>query len=593
MADSVVTDSTLITYTVLVEGKEVPGHFPCMAVSVSRSINKIAHARLEYFDGGSTESTDFSLSNEGLLDPGKKIEIKAGYDSKEEVIFKGIIIKHSLKINHNSPLIVIDCKDEAIKLTAGRKNAVFQDAKDSDIISEVVKGGGLSVDVDSTSTTHSQIIQHHATNWDFILMRAEMNGLFVNTNDGKLEVKKPAPKKVLSVGYGSGFIGFNGEIDSRNQYKSVAGASWDLSEQKLVDAKGSATTEMKLGDLTPDKLAEVLGLDEYLLQSPSTMSEAVLKEWASSRLTRSRLAKVNGTLKIQGNAKVMPGTSIEIEGLSNHFNGEAFVGAVEHVLEDGDWITEVSLGLNNETYAEETPYIESPAAGGTLPSVNGLQIGIVQKIDEDPEGNYRVQVKIPTLQQDNKHIWARLSHLYATNAAGFFFFPEINDEVLVGFLNDDPLSPVIIGSLYSKKLKPKFTPDEKNTIKSITTKGELEINFEDEKKILTISTPGGSKIIMDDDEKNIIIQDDANKNKITMSSDGIALEAQKDIVLKADGDVSIESNGKTNIKATQDVAAEGMNVSLKGNTKFSAEGAQAEVKGSGMTTIKGGMVQIN
>ncbi|MTI22457.1 type VI secretion system tip protein VgrG [Fulvivirga sp. RKSG066] len=594
MADNALTDSTLVTYSVLVDGQEIPGHYLCISLSVSRSINKIASARLEYMDGGSSESDDFSLSNKGLLDPGKEITIKAGYESQEDVIFEGIIIKHSLNIDRSgNPYVMVDCKDKAVKLTVGRKNTVFKDVKDSDVISELAKNSSLKAKVSATSTEHPELVQHHASDWDFILMRAEVNGLLVRTVNGELIAEAPGNKKVLKVGYGTGFVSFNGEIDSRSQYKSVVSKAWDFSTQSVLEGTGSASAESSQGDLKSDKLAEVLGLDEFRLQTPSTTNEAILKNWASSRLTRSRLSKVTGSLKIRGNAKAEPGTLISIDGLSDHFNGDAFIGSINHILEDGNWVTEIGLGLSNETYAEEVPLIESPAAGGTIPPINGLQIGVVKQIHEDPDGNHRVQVTLPTLEQDNMPIWARLSSFYASNGSGMFFYPEIGDEVVLGFLNDDPLSPVILGAMYSKKLVPKYTPEEENGTKSIFTKGELEIQFNDKDKILTIHTPEGNKLVLDDKNKNVTIEDTANKNKLVMSDAGISLEADKDIKISAKGNITLESTGQTDIKATKDLNAEGMNVSLKGTTKFAAEGTQAELKGSATTTIKGAMVQIN
>jgi len=46
-------------------------------------------------------------------------------------------------------------------------------------------------------------------------------------------------------------------------------------------------------------------------------------------------------------------------------------------------------------------------------------------------------------------IWARISTLDAGKQRGTFFRPEIGDEVIVGFLNDDPRYPVVLGMVNS------------------------------------------------------------------------------------------------------------------------------------------------
>ena len=45
----------------------------------------------------------------------------------------------------------------------------------------------------------------------------------------------------------------------------------------------------------------------------------------------------------------------------------------------------------------------------------------------------------------------------------------------MSFLNNDPRFAVIIGSLYSKKNKPPFTPENKNKDKAIITKNKLKL----------------------------------------------------------------------------------------------------------------------
>ena len=590
------TQSTLITFTVMSNGSEIPGQYHCVAMRISSTTNKIAYARLEYLDGGESEENEFSLSNEGLFDPGKEITIKVGYENEEKIIFKGIVIKQNLTVDAaGESYIVVECRDIAVKMTVGRKNSVFYEKADSDIIKEVAQKAGLKVNIEDTGTVHKELIQHSATDWDFMLLRAEINGMFVNTVDGEINIGKPSlsDSPALTVDYGTGFISFNGEMDVRSQYKSVVYQSWDMATQKLIDVKGEAVGEVEQGELSSDKLADVLGLDEYVVHSPTNMSEAVLKKWADARASRSRLSKIKGTMTIRGNANVLAGSVIEIEGLSNHFNGKAFVSGVTHVVEEGNWVTEVQMGVSNESYAEEVSQIEPPAAAGGIPAIAGLHIGIVKKIHEDPEGNYRVQVAIPTLKKDNMPVWARLTNFYSSNEAGVFFYPEINDEVIVGFLNDDPQSPIVLGSVYSKALKPKYMPEEPNGIKSIFTKGELEIQFNDTDKILTIHTPEKNTVILDDKNKTITIEDTPNKNKMVMSSEGISLESEKDIKLTAKGKIILQSTSNTEITATGDLLGEGMNVTMKGKTKFAAEGTQAELKGSATTTVKGAIVQIN
>ena len=163
---------------------------------------------------------------------------------------------------------------------------------------------------------------------------------------------------------------------------------------------------------------------------------------------------------------------------------------------------------------------------------------------------------------------------------GSFFYPEIGDEVILGFMNDDPREPVILGMLYSKNAdgKPPIEPTEDNFIKGIYTKEKLKLVFDDEKKTVTIETPGGNKIFIADDDDSVITLTDSNNNKIEMTKDGIDITSGKDIKMKATGDITIE----------------GVNITISADAQFKAEGsAGVEMSSSATAVLKGSIVQIN
>ena len=586
--------SGLVTYTVLIDGKEIKASYAVLSVHVFKGVNRISVAKLEILDGGTTSEDDFSVSNSKSFNPGKEIEIKAGYDSKEDTIFKGVIIKHSLRVSRGSSSLQIECRDIAVSMTIGRKNAVFLDKKDSDIISEIVGNYKVQKKIAATKFQHVEVVQHYVTDWDFVLMRADINGLIVITDDGTLNIQEPdlGGTPVAEVKYGSDMISFSGDIDARSQVSSINGVSWDMANQKIATSSSNSAKDVPQSTLKSSELAKVIGLDKYTLQTAANVPLGVLDSWTAAKHLKSNLSKIKATMKFRGVATVKPGCLLEVTGLSEQFNGKAFVGAVEHRIEDSEWVTEVQLGVSSEWYAEETPNIEAPSASGLFPPVKGLQTAIVKQIHEDKDGQYRVKVALPTLEKDNLTIWARLTNFYSTKDAGLFFYPEIEDEVIVGFLNEDPQSAIILGSVYSSKNKPVYTPEQNNYIKGLVTKGQLKIEFDDENKIMTIITPAENKIVLDDKEGMITVMD-KNSNKVEMSKDGILMDSPKDITVKAGGNIMMEAKSNIEMKATGDVKTEGMNVTSKGKTKFAAEGAMTEVKGSGQTVIKGGVVMIN
>lgn len=70
----------------------------------------------------------------------------------------------------------------------------------------------------------------------------------------------------------------------------------------------------------------------------------------------------------------------------------------------------------------------------------------------DPEGLSRVQVRLISFDgpdAQNAPLWARLAVPFAGNNRGAFFVPDVDDEVLVSFVNGDPRQPIVIGGLWN------------------------------------------------------------------------------------------------------------------------------------------------
>lgn len=595
MSNTLVSSSTnLVTYTIEIDGSKIPEQFQALSIHVRKEINKIGTARVKLFDGGYRGlSEDFPAADSGKFDPGKTIKIKVGYESKEQVVFEGIIVKQGIKLSEHNCALIVECKEDAIKMTATRNNEVFLDKKDSDIIKTLIGKAGLQSTVEATDVQHKEVVQYYCSDWDFIMTRADLNGMVVITDGKKVRVAKPkiSESSVLVVENGTSLFSIDAEVDARFQYSKVSSTGWDITNQKVVKSNSKSVDDVKIG-ITSSKLSTVLGASEYHLQSPANLQANMLEAWATGKLTRSHLSKLQGTVTFIGSEKVKPGVTITLKGLSNTFNGDVYVSSVEHIVEEGEWKTEAGLGIPFKSYSEEMPDIEAPAASGMLPGIKGLQTAIVKKIDSDPDGQHRVQISYPVIEKDNMGVWARLATFYATKESGAFFIPEVNDEVVVGFINDDPQQPIIIGSVYSSKNTPPLTADEKNKVKSLVTKSKMMISFDEEKKIITIETPAKNSVVLDDDQGAIVLTD-KNNNKVELTKDGMTFTCAKDFTIKAQGKIIMEAQADIQAKATGSFKGEGMSVEMKGSTKFAAEGAQVEVKGSAQTVIKGGLVMIN
>ena len=567
----------LVTFKILIEGTELSAVHQVKNISVEKEINRIPFAQIVFVDGEAA-SQDFSLSNEDLLVPGKKIEIKAGYHNDDETIFKGIIIKHSIKIRENNSVLIVECRDEAVKLTIGRKSSFYYESKDSDIIEEIIGKYGLENEVEATIFTNKEMVQYRASDWDFIISRAQFNGQICTVADGKIIIAAPdlSQEEIETVAFGATLIDFDAEMDARNQFNSITAYGWNPSEQEIVDAEASDPALNLNGNISVSELADVMDLENLELKHGGNYNTTQLQQWSDSKSLFQQLSKTRGRIKFQGIPTVKPGTMLKLEGVGDRFNGKIFISAVRHQLADGNWTVDAEFGMNPEWFSE-TYDISEQAAAAIIPAVSGLQIGIVTQLESDPEGENRILVKIPIINKDEQGIWTRIATLDAGNNRGSFFLPEIGDEVIVGFVNDDPNHAVILGMLHSSANPAPLNATDDNHEKGFVTRSEMKLVFNDDKKSITVETPGGKKVIIDEDAGVIKIEDE-NSNIITMDDSGIAIESCSDFSIKATGDCNIDAT----------------NVNIKANAEFKAEGnAGAEVSTSAIAVIKGSLVQIN
>lgn len=566
----------LVSFKILIDGTELPATAHVMNITVEKEINRIPTAKIIFTDGDPS-AQDFALSNEDLLIPGKEIEIKAGYHSDEETIFKGIVIKHSLKIRSGGSFLTVECKDKAVKLTSGRKSKYYLDSKDSDAFEEMINNYGIDKDIEATGFQHKKLVQYNCSDWDFLVTRAQANGKVCVMDDGKITVKAPdfSQTEVETVAFGATLLDFDAEIDARNQYNKVSSYAWDPAKQELVEMEAADPAVSLNGNLEVGELADVVGLDNLELKYGGTVADQSIQDWADSKALFNQLSKVRGRVKFQGIPACKPNTTLKLEGVGDRFNGKVYISAVRHEITEGQWTIDAQFGINPAWFSETCAINDLPASG-LFPAIHGLQIGIVTAL-EDPDGENRIQVKCPMIDKDAEGIWARIASLDAGKERGAFFLPEIEDEVIVGFINDNPNDAVVLGMLNSSAKPAPLTAADANNEKGFVTREKIKFIFNDEKKSVVLETPAGKKITVDEDA-GVIKLEDENSNKITLDPDGITMESGKDIILKATGDVKVE----------------GINVSLKASAQFKGEGsAGAEISTSAVAILKGSMVQIN
>jgi len=557
------------TFTILSDGEVVSAQYQIMSVLVYRSVNRIPSATLVIKDGDAA-AQNWEVSETDYFIPGKSIEIRAGYQGTEDTIYKGFVVSHSIKVREQRSVLRIDCKDEAYKMTLRPQSRFFREQSDSDVIEDIVNQAGLQSEVEATNYTHGELVQYNCTDWDFILTRTDAIGKICIVEDGTLKISKPdlTQPAGLDLEYGATILNFDAEIDTRNQFSAVESISWNPADQEIRSAEESNFSSPDVGNLSAETLSEAHAQNPFQQYHGGPLLEEELKDWSIARLQKSRLTRIRGRAQFQGIANILPGQVVKLVGVGERFNGSVFVAAVRHEIGNGNWLTDVEFGLDDDWFTERFS-ITQAQSGALMPAASGLQIGIVTQLADDPLGEHRVMIRLPILNSEDEGVWARIATLDAGDGRGSFFRPGLGDEVVVHFLNNDPRYPIILGALNSSKNPAPLDATEENYEKGFVTDSGMKLLFNDEHKNMLLETPDGNRVDISGENQSVTIADQ-HGNKILLGSEGIIIESAKDIVLKA--------NAKLEASAPE--------VKIEGS-------ATAEFSASGTNTIKGGLVQIN
>jgi uncharacterized protein involved in type VI secretion and phage assembly len=210
------------------------------------------------------------------------------------------------------------------------------------------------------------------------------------------------------------------------------------------------------------------------------------------------------------------------------------------------------------------------ASDGASPE-NGysISLGIVQE-NIDLTGEGRVTVRMPGLPAFD--VFARLCAIGGGGDRGFLWVPEVDDEVLVAFNQNDERDAYVLGGLWSTTARPPLTLPTDFIIKRVLKTGKVggfghEIEFDDLLQSITITSSTQQKVTID-------------PTMIELSTTGGSVSLKLDLISQT---VSITAPLKIELQAT-DISIQGATVDI--------QGGQVSIQ-AGLCEIQAGLVKIN
>ena len=239
--------------------------------------------------------------------------------------------------------------------------------------------------------------------------------------------------------------------------------------------------------------------------------------------------------------------------------------------------------------------LESLIQDGGMPpergmSRSGLTLARITNVN-DPDKLNRVKclpVGVPEAEETD---WCYFMAPMGGKERGVYFPPQVDDLVVLAYLDDDPHRPVMLGAIWNTETTPPFTiQDGKVEDFAIRTPQKIDLVLHDEKdkQTVTLTMPSGAVLQLNDEAQSATLKDKNGDNALLMNfKDGeIELKAKTKLTLSAgDTKITLESSGNMTLER-------GKNMTLKAGAKLAAEAPTIEEKASGQMNLKGAAVQI-
>jgi phage protein D/phage baseplate assembly protein gpV len=531
------------------------------------------------------------------------VKVNIATSSSPTTLIEAEITALELEFDSGGTFTVIRGYDPAHRLFRDRRTVSFVQMTASDIATQVAKKAGLKVGkVDSTSTVFPFVSQAGQTDWEILTQLARDAGMDLTVRNGSFSFGAPAAAGTPAVlKFGEELVRFRSILTSAQQVSEVEVRGWNVAEKTaLVGTAPAKTSTVELPTVKPTDMASAFGNPRYVSTDVPyrTQNEVDQAAKALADEKASAFAEFEGVAR--GNPDLRAGGKVSLEGLGAPFEGTYTITAAKHRFDPTTGYT-TSITVTGK----QDRSLLGLASGGSRSRQTpaGVVIGQVTDV-HDPDKMGRVKIKYPWLSADYVSGWARVVCQGAGKDRGWIALPEVGDEVLVGFEQQDFDRPVVFGGLYNGVDTMPTGPNDLidggsgaiNRRSLVSRKGHrIDLLDQDGSKEGVRIATQDEKFLIFLDKTNTTITVHADGKVLIEGSQGITLDAKtSDLTMKA-GSIKMNAtqgvqvdggSGSVAVKSNGSVSVEGMSVSVKGQTT-------AELKGGATATISGAMVKIN
>lgn len=541
--------------------------------------------------------------------------VKIGIDSKDDTmlmvspvtdIFKGIVTSLGLARRSGTGELVVKGRCPIIVLDDGPNTRSFTNKSLQEIADEVLQPysnafpQSPSVNPKTYTTSIPYTVQYKESNFAFLARMANRYGEWFYYDGLELYFGQNTGGKTISLDFGENSLSyFDFSVRAIPAKFEMRSYDYKKHESSTKEAPGKAKTN-DLGTKVLD-----IAKSKIFTQTPSVSLQTAFEDGEFDNVLERReqinideMVMFNG---ISRNSNLKVGGKIVVKDnlIGENYGTFVIVSLIHDVKQGGEYI--------NSFEAIPVEVATPPLSAMPIPPFCETQLAKVTDVN-DEEGLGRVKVQF--LWQDGsseKSPWIRVASPYTGKDKGFYIIPEVDDQVLVAFENNNPDKPYVLTGMYNGDAVPEWF-DPKNHFKGFKSKGQNQWKFDDKNQAIEIHAPNeitmsaGNKITIktggkSDSEINIDVGDGtvnvvAKVVKVE-AAETIEMNSGKEIIESAKQTIKMESGKEITAKGAQKVEIKGTQIKVEASAKSEIKGAMVDVSGSGPVTVKGMPIKLN
>lgn len=461
----------------LMVGKKDMGH-----LSRLRVVQKLSHPSLC--------EVVFSLQDHGMIDrhPFRAQSVFSVFVGDERLpLFHGIITAVEYRYGASGGLGLHVRGYDALYFSAKKQRIhTYLDATVPEMAAEMTKASGIGIRALENGPVWRQLLQFRETDLDFLARTAQRSGLyFFLTPENILDIMTLSGNgDTVFLSRGDDLFELTVETNDAASLSSVYTSGWDPFLAEFHD--GSASSDN--GEGQQRKLVDIP------LRN-SLEAEAVSK----AELDRSGAHALSARGVAGGNRRLMPGVTVLVDGIHPLLKKKFLISEVAH------------------TITHDTGYVSSfsslPPDFRTADTGTNATFGRVIDVD-DPENRGRIKAVLPAMEHAQTE-WMNVVLPAAGNNKGAVMLPDVDDQVLILFLNNDPARGVVMGGVFGASQQPEHWGVSDSAVKRYC-----------------FVTPEGQKITLNDTRRGIRVEN-REGSYLELYPDAVTLHAATDLVIRA------------------------------------------------------------